>query len=109
MSPGLDDEDREAIMDVFQDRGYVEAINTMLTYLEEYARTNYMSPIIMGKNYYKVGKLDKAIEYYIKGYEIHDPMMPYFTDPMYGFDEIKDDPRIISLVEKMNLPFAASN
>ena len=109
ISPGLDDEDREAIMAVFQDKGYVEAINTMLTYLEEYARTNYMSPIIMGKNYYKVGNLDKAIEYYIKGYEIHDPMMPYFTDPMYGFDDIKDDPRIISLVEKLNLPFTAPN
>ena len=107
MSPGLDDEDREAIMDVFQDRGYVEAINTLLTYLEEYARTNYMSPVIMGKNYYKVGNLDKAIEYYIKGYEIRDPMMPYFTDPMYGFDYIKHDPRIISLVEKMDIPFTA--
>jgi len=107
--PGLDDEAREAIMAVFQDKGYVEAINTMLPYLEEYARTNYMGPIIMGKYYYRVGNLDKSIEYYIKAYEMHDPMMPYFTDPMYGFNDIKDDPRIISIVEKMNLPFAASN
>jgi len=109
ISPGLDDEARKAIMAVFQDKGYVEAINTMLTYLEEYARTNYMSPVTMGEYYYRVGNLDKAIECYIKGYETHDPMMPYITDPMYGFDDIKDDPRIISLVEKMNLPLAASN
>ncbi len=96
-------------MAVFQNMGYVEAINTMLTYLEEYAKTSYMGPIKMGKYYYRVGNLDKAIEYYIKGYEIHDPGMPYITDPMFGFDDIKDDPRIISLVEKMNLPFKAPN
>lgn len=107
--PGLDDEAREDIMAVFKDKGYVEAINTLLTYAEEYARTNYMGPIIMGKYYYRVGNLDKAIEYYIKGYEIHDPMMPYFTCPMYGFDDIRDDPRIIPIVEKMNLPFTAPN
>jgi hypothetical protein len=94
-------------MAVFQDKGYVEAINTMLNYMEEYAGTNYKGPVVMGKYYYRVGNLDKSIEYYIKGYEIHDPMMPYFTQPMYGFEDIKDDPRIISIVEKMNLPFTA--
>jgi hypothetical protein len=36
-------------------------------------------------------------------------MMPYITLSTVGFDEIKDDPRIISIVEKMNLPFTASN
>jgi TolB-like protein len=107
ISPGLNDEAREAIMAVFQDKGYVEAINTMLNYMEEYAGTNYKGPVVMGKYYYRVGNLDKSIEYYIKGYEIHDPMMPYFTQPMYGFEDIKDDPRIISIVEKMNLPFTA--
>ena len=96
-------------MAVFQDNGYVEAIKTMLTYLEEYDRRSFISPVIMGKNYYKVGNLDEAIEYYIKGYEIHDPGMPYITDPMYGFDDIKNDPRMISIVEKMNFPSSVYN
>ena len=107
--PGLDDEAREAIMAVFQDKGYIEAINAMLTYLEEYARTNYVGPFEMGEYYYKVGNLEKLIECYIKGFEIHDPMMPYIALSVSGFDQIMDDPRIISIVEKMNLPFTAPN
>jgi len=105
--PGLDDEAREDIMAVFQDKGYVEAINTLLTYVEEYARTNYIGYYELGEYYYRVGNLDKFIECYIKGYEMHDPMMPYITLSEAGFDDIKDDPRIISIVEKMNLPFNA--
>ena len=105
--PGLDDEAREAIMAVFQNKGYVEAINTLLTYVEEYARTNYVGPYEMGEYYYRVGNLDKFIECYVKGYEMHDPMMPYITLSVAGFDEIKDDPRIKAIVEEMNLPFEA--
>jgi hypothetical protein len=36
-------------------------------------------------------------------------MMPYITLSVSGFDEIKDDPRIISIVEEMNLPFEPPN
>jgi hypothetical protein len=76
----------------------------MIIYLEDYAKTNYMQPVTMAEYYYTVGNLEKAIEYYILAYEVHDPMLPYITTPGYGFDDIKDDPRIISLVEKMNFP-----
>ena len=103
----LDDEAREAIMAVFQEKGYVEAIKTMIIYLEEYAKTNYIGYYELGDCYYRVGNLDKLIECYIKGYEIRDPMMPYMTLPFMGFDQIKEDPRIVSIVEEMNLPFMA--
>ena len=63
----------------------------------------------MGEYYYKVGNLDKTVECWVKAYEMHDPMMPYMTLSIGGFDDIKDDPRIISIVEKMNLPFEASD
>ena len=102
----LDNEAREAIMTVFQDKGYTAALETMLTYQEEYARTNYIGYFNMGDNYCVVGNLDKTIECYIKAYDMHDQMMPYIT-LSYCFDQIKDDPRIISIVEKMNLPFTA--
>ena len=102
----LDNEAREAIMAVFQDKGYTAALETMLTYQEEYARTNYIGYFNMGDNYCVVGNLDKTIECYIKAYDMHDQMMPYIT-LSYCFDQIKDDPRIISIVEKMNLPFTA--
>ena len=106
---GLDDESREAIMAVFHESGYVEAIRTMISYVEEYAITNNISFFEMGEYYWKVGNLEKSIECFIKAYELHDPMMPYITLSEIGFDDIKDDPRIISIVEEMNLPFTAPN
>ncbi len=105
--PGLNDEAKEDIMAVFQDKGYVEAILTMLAYVEEYARTNYVGNFELGEYYWKAGDLDRSIEYFIKAYEMHDPMMPYITLSEIGFDDIKDDPRIISIIEEMNLPFEA--
>jgi len=107
--PGLDDEAREDIMAVFRDKGYVEAIRTMLAYVEEYAKTNYLGYFERGEYYWKTGNLDKSIDCYLKAYEMHDPMMPYITLSEIGFDDIKDDPRIISIVEEMNLPFEAPN
>ena len=95
---------RETILFEFKNNGYKAAINTMIIYLEDYAKTNYMQPVTMAEYYYTVGNLEKAIEYYILAYEVHDPMLPYITTPGYGFDDIKDDLRIISLVEKMNFP-----
>ena len=103
--PGLDDDAREDIMSVFQDKGYVEAIRTMLTYVEEYAKTNYIINFDMGEYYWRAGNLDKSIEWYIKAYEMHEQMMPYITLSEVGFDDIKDDPRIIAIVKEMNLPF----
>ncbi len=107
--PGLDEKARDHIMAVFQDMGYVKAIRTMLTYVEEYAKTNYVGYFEMGEYYWKAGDLDKSIECFVKAYEMHDPMMPYITLSEIGFDDIKDDPRIISIVEEMNLPFEAPN
>jgi len=103
--PELDEQARQAIKSSFQDEGYTTALDTMLTYMEEYARTNYTGYFQMATYYLRIGNLEKAIECHIKGYEMHDPNMPYFTQSFYGFDKIKDDPRIIAIVEKMGLPF----
>jgi len=102
---GLNDKAREDIMAVFQDKGYVEAIRTMLTYVEEYAMTNTISYFEMGEFYWKAGDLEKSIECFKKAYELHEQMMPYITLSEIGFDDIKDDPRIIAIIEEMNLPF----
>ena len=103
--PGLDDEAREDMMAVFMDKGYEEAINALLRFSEEYAKTNYIGYTELGEYYYKIGNLEKTIECWLKAYEMHDPMMPYITLSVSGFDEIKDDPRIRAIVEEMNLPF----
>ncbi len=105
----LDEQAKQDIKTAFQDKGYTAALETMLAYLEEYARTNYTGYFQIATYYLRIGNLEKAIECHIMGYEMHDPSMPYFTQSFYGFDKIKHDPRIINVVEKMNLPFAPSD
>jgi len=81
----------------------------MLGHLEEYASKNYICYYEMADYYLRVDNKEMGIESFKKAFEMHDPNMPYITQPYWGFDKLKDDPRIISIVEKMNLPFAASN
>jgi len=106
--PEIDNETRQIILNVFRDKGYHTAIDSMLIYLEEYAKTNYIGNTDLGDYYNRAGDMEKAIECYIKAYKLHDPMTPYLVLPAYGFDKIKDDPRIISMVESMNLPITKS-
>jgi hypothetical protein len=39
-----------------------------------------------------------------KGYELHEPYMPYLAAGQNGFVKLYDSTRFISIVEKMNLP-----
>jgi serine/threonine-protein kinase len=107
--PEINTETRQIILDVFEVKGYTAAIDTMLTYLEEYASANHISYLMMLDYYIRVGNIEKAIECYKKGYEMHDPAMPYYTLPFNGFDQIKNDPSIISIIEKMNLPYESTD
>jgi TolB-like protein/Tfp pilus assembly protein PilF len=105
----LNEEAREAILSEFSKNGHTAAIEVLIIHLEEYARNNYMQPVTMAEYHHTVGKHEKAIEYYVQAFELHDPMLPYFTTPGYGFDDIKDDPRIVAIVKKMNFPSSVMN
>ena len=102
----VDEEVKKEVMTVFRDRGYEEAIRTLLIHLEEYAKTNYFGYFERGEYYWKVGELENSIQCFMKAYEMHDPMMPYITLSEIGFDDIKHDPRIIAIIEEMNLPLS---
>ena len=40
-----------------------------------------------------------------KGYEVHDPNMPYIASKGHGFrDSLSGNPRYLILLEKMHLP-----
>ncbi len=38
------------------------------------------------------------------GYEIHHPIMPYISTRVFDLDQLKENPRYIELLKKMNLP-----
>ena len=45
----------------------------------------------------------KSIDWLEKEYEIHHPNMPYISTWNYDLDQLKENPRYIELLKKMNL------
>lgn len=39
-----------------------------------------------------------------KEYEIHFPGIPYISTRVYDLDQLKENPRYIELLKKLNLP-----
>ena len=51
-----------------------------------------------------IGREDEALQWLEKGFEIHDPNMPYIAAGFAMTDNLYDEPRFIALLEKMDLP-----
>jgi hypothetical protein len=47
---------------------------------------------------------NKAMDCLEEGYEIHDPQMPRIASGGYPFDSLYGNPRLIAILQKMNLP-----
>ena len=102
---GVYDEKVVASIDsVFQEQGYSAAVEMTIKIEEEAANERYIDNFIQGFRYLEINQYDKAMDYYEKGYEFHDSNMPYIATKMYGSDELKENPRYIELMKKMNLP-----
>ena len=94
----------ETIDKVYGEKGYYAALEVILSFLEDAAQKGYYRPCDIANHYLRVENKEKAIEWLEKGYEIHDPNMPYISTNFSNYDLLKDDPRYIDLLKKMNLP-----
>ena len=54
--------------------------------------------------YMEIKEYDKAMDWLEKGYETNSPSMPYMGKLMIWYEQLKDNPRYIELLKKMNLP-----
>ena len=88
----------------FAEQGYFPALRVMINTLEESAEAGFFLPFDFAERYLRLKEYDKALEWLEKGYEIHDPNMPYITTVLFYSDQLKDNPRFIALLKKMNLP-----
>jgi len=96
-----------SIEKIFHEQDYNE--QSYLTVIEEIIKINediikrgsIISNRSQAHNYLKVKKFDKAMDYFEKVYENHNPNMPYIS---LRYDQLKDNPRYIELLRKMKLP-----
>ena len=72
---------------------------------EEYEKNDHILPQELAQAYAIANKPSKAMDWLEKGYEDHDASMPYIGLNWMSNGPYKiDDPRLIELLKKMNLP-----
>ncbi len=99
------DEVIDSIEKIFHEQGYFAAIEAIIKVNEEVAQKGgQISVSGQANRYLKVKKYDKALDYLEKGYSIHDANTPYIALLPIQYKQLKDNPRFIELLKKMNLP-----
>ena len=96
-----DDKVIASIDSVFQEQGYLAATEMILKIDEEAAKERQINITGQVNRYLEIKEYDKAMDWLETGYEIHSPIMPYIS---IRWDQLKDYPRYIELLKKMNLP-----
>jgi len=93
-----------AVLNSFHEKGLLSAFEEMFKMNEKYGNGCYMSGAIKAERYIRLGKYDKALECLEKDFEMRDMSMTYISTDLYIFNQLKDNPRYIELLKKMNLP-----
>jgi TolB-like protein/Tfp pilus assembly protein PilF len=100
----LGDEIKTTVKQIYKEEGFIIAQNEIIIALEKYAKNNYYIPPDMAMRYVWVTNVEKALDWLERGYEVHDQQMTYIYTFFGANESIKDNPRFIAILEKMNLP-----
>ena len=93
----------EALDQGFASGGFREAMRRGADALEAFAQKNFVLPFDIAQICAYAGDNGRTLTWLEKGYEIHDPSMPYLGQwPM--LDPLHSEPRFQALLKKMNLP-----
>jgi TolB-like protein len=99
----FDEEVISSIDKVFRELGRLAANKEIVAQFEIIAQNSYVSPTVMALRYLQANQQDKAMDFIEKGFEIHEPSMPYIGT-RGRFESLWKNPRFIDVLEKMSLP-----
>jgi TolB-like protein len=94
---------------IFYKQGFAAAFKEIMPRMESFASSNPVGVMDMAMRYIYTNLPDKALDWLEKGYEIHDPTMPYIATRCFNLDPLFTNPRFLAIVKKMNLPFPKNN
>lgn len=90
---------------VFHEQGYTASIKYLINFNEErYRNGDRILYHWQAKWNLTIKNYESAMDYFEIMYEIKDPGLPYIGTHAAYFPELKDNPRYIELLKKMNLP-----
>lgn len=94
---------------IFREEGYFAAEKEIARQFELQAQEKYVSTNTLASRHYAIGEYSKVLDDLEKGYELHEPMLPYLAAGDNGFVNLYDSTRFIAIVKKMNLPLPRDN
>jgi tetratricopeptide (TPR) repeat protein len=94
---------------IFNMQGFAAAFKEIMPRMESFASTNPVGVMDMAMRYIYTNLPEKALDWLEKGYEIHDPTMPYIATHCFNLDPLFANPRFLAIVKKMNLPLPKNN
>jgi len=90
---------------VFKEGGYIAVIEERIRVNEEeYSKGVSISFTGQDNRYLIIGNYDKAMDYYEKAYKEGYGQLAYVSLAVIKHPELKDNPRYVALLKKMNLP-----
>lgn len=98
------DEGGKLLTRVYEESGYITALNSLAEMLEELSHTVHIPPYMVADQYALAGNKNKALLWFEKAIDSRDPNMIYYGEMPHWVDLLKDEPRFRELLRKMNLP-----
>ena len=100
-----DDEYLASLDSIYQEQGYLGVFEERIKVFEEVKKSGGEIPILtMGRRYLALEEYDKAMDYYELAYENLDPSLAYLNTFTLYVEQLKQNPRYVALLKKMNLP-----
>jgi len=94
----------QAMDQIYKEQGYHAADKEIVRQFELLSQEKYVPHHILAARHYSIGAYSKTIDDLEKGYELHDPFMPYIVAGQNGYPNLYDSTRFIAIVKKMSLP-----
>lgn len=94
---------RQSVLNAYKERGHIAGIEEMFIMNEKFGNDSaFMSAGIKLERYMKLGACDEAMTFVEQAYDMRDMDMAYLATNAY-YDYLKDNPRYLDLLRKMNL------
>jgi TolB-like protein len=85
------------------DNDFTGKLKQMAELMIDLRKESYVLPLLIAELFAMAGDNENALDWLEKGYEEHDPILPYLLVPI--LDNLRDKPRFQEIARKMNLPY----
>jgi tetratricopeptide (TPR) repeat protein len=100
----LTEEVNNSIDRIFKEQGRFAAYEEIVNQLELLSQNGYVAFWEPAYRYHQINQYEKALDWIEKGFERHNPNMPYIATGATNLNQLYNHPRFIAILEKMNLP-----